>query len=117
MTSEYIRLSADTNYIRQKWVVIDCTVGTTTATTFLWVKAASYGFDTEENLLAFKRTSEGYMRDLDASGRMIQQNPYTGVDKTGLVGTLGEYRVVKLSDVAPFSRGGKIDFVPNIELG
>ena len=117
MTSELVRLLSDTNYIRQKWVVIDSTVGNTPATTFLWIKSSSCGFDTQVNLDGFKRTSEGYMRDLDANGRTIQQNPYTGVDKTGLVGTIGEYRIVKLSDVGPFSRGGKIDFVPNIELG
>lgn len=116
MALEYIKLNSDTNYIHPKWIVIEATVGTSIPSTYLWIKCVSYGFDTQEHLEAFKLTSDGYKGTLE-NGRAVKQDVYTGVDKTGLVGTIGEYMVVKLSDISAYSRGGKIDFVPNIDIG
>lgn len=113
---EHVKLTADSNYIHVKWAVIEATVGSSLANSYAWIVCVSYGFDSKENLLGFKLTSDGYEKEL-VDGRPVKQDPYTGVDKTGMVGNIGEYRVVSLVDIEPYNRGGKIDFTPNIPIG
>lgn len=113
---EHVKLTTDNNYIHVKWAVMEATIGNGLSSSYIWIKCVSYGFDSKENLLGFKLTGEGYKREL-VDGGPVKQDPYTGVDKTGMVGTLGEYRVVNLTEVEPYNRGGKIDFTPNIPIG
>lgn len=115
-TVEYVKLKSDTNYIHVKYAVMEVTVGTSLATSQIWLKCISYGWDTKENLEGLKLTSEGYQATL-VDGRPFKQDPYTGVDKTGIQGTIGEYSVVTLADVDPYNRGGKLNFVPNFNIG
>jgi hypothetical protein len=116
-TVEHVKLKSDSNYVHVKWAVMEVSVGGTLGASNAWIKCISYGCDTKENLLAFKLTSDGYKPVLDSNGHPQKQDVYTSVDKSGLVGTLGEYQVVSLSDIEPYNRGGKIDFTPNIPLG
>lgn len=116
-TVENVMLNSDTNYIHVKWAVMEVNIGGTLATSNAWIKCISYGCDTAENLLAFKLTSEGYKPTLNAAGHPEKQDVYTSVDKSGLVGTIGEYQIVSLDSVSEYNRGGKIDFTPNIPLG
>ncbi len=116
MINEIVKLNNDTNYIHTKWVVIHAQIGSSLANSQVWIKCIAHGCDTEENLAAFRLTSEGYKPALE-DGRAIKQDPYTGVDKGGIVGTINEYRVVTLDQISAYSRGGKIDFTPSIALG
>lgn len=116
MINEIVKLNNDTNYIHIKWVVVHAQIGSTLANSYAWIKCMAHGCDTEENLTAFKLTSDGYKASLE-DGRAVKQDPYTGVDKDGIVGTVGEYRIVTLDQISAYSRGGKIDFTPNIALG
>lgn len=115
-TLEHVKLNSDTNYIHVKWVIMEVSIGGTLGGSNAWIKCVSYGWDNADNLLAFKLTSEGYKPALE-NGKPVKQDPYTGVDTTGRQGTIGEYRVVSLSDISPYNRGGKIDFTPNIPIG
>jgi len=116
MINEIVKLNDDTNYIHIKWVVVHAQIGALLSNSYAWIRCMSYGCDTEEHLTAFKWTSDGYKGVLE-DGRPVKQDPYTGVDKIGIVGTLGEYKVVTLDQISAYSRGGKIDFTPNILLG
>lgn len=116
MINEIVKLNDDTNYIHVKWTVVHAQIGSTLANSYAWIRCMSHGCDTEENLLAFKLTSDGYKPVLE-DGRQVKQDPYTGVNKSGIVGTIGEYRVVALDKISAYSRGGKVDFTPNIALG
>jgi len=116
MINEIIKLNDDTNYIHIKWVVIHAQIGSTLNNSYAWIKCISHGCDTKEHLSSFKWTSDGYKAELE-DGRPIKQDPYTGVDRTGIVGILHEYKVVALSEISPYNQGGKIDFTPNILLG
>ena len=115
-TVEHVKFKNDTNYIHIKYAVMEVNIGTSLATSQAWVKCISKGCDTQEHLLAYKLTSDGYQPEL-IDGRMVKQESYTGVDTTGIIGDIGEYQIVTLADVEPYNRGGKIDFTPNINLG
>jgi hypothetical protein len=99
--NERVSLVSDTSYIRSQWVVMSAQLGTSLATSYVWIKCISFGFDTQANSEAYSAT----LMDRPSS------NP------TGLVGTLGEYKVVKLTEVKPYSRGGRIDYSPMFPLG
>jgi len=116
MINEIVKLNNDTNYIHTKWTVVHAQIGSTLANSQVWIKCVSHGCDTEVNLTAFKLTSDGYKPVLE-DGRQMKQDPYTGVDKSGIVGTIGEYRIVTLDQISAYSRGGKIDFTSNILIG
>lgn len=116
MINEIVKLNNDTNYIHIKWVVVHAQIGSSLANSHAWIRCIAHGCDTETNLTAFKLTSDGYKPALE-DGRMVKQDSYTGVNKTGIVGTINEYRVVTLDQISAYSRGGKIDFTPNIALG
>jgi len=116
-TNEFVKLINDTNYIHQKWAVIEVTVGSSLSNSKAWLKAVSFGWDTKENLTAFKLTSDGYKPAYGDDGHPEKQDEYLIVDKSGLVGRIGEYKVASLSELETYYRGGKIDFTPNIAIG
>jgi len=115
-TAEYVKLKSDSNYIHTKYAIMEVTVGSSLGASQVWLKCVSHGWDTEENLEGYKLTNDGYEPAL-VDGRAIKQNPYTGVDKTGMQGTIGEYSIATLADVDPYNRGGKLTFIPSISIG
>lgn len=115
-TVEFVKLNNDTNYIPVKWAIMEVNVGSSAANTQVWLKCISKGCDTKENLLAFKLTSDGYQPTLGPDGHPQKQTEYTPVDKSGIVGNIGEYQVTTLDSVTAYNRPN-IDFTPNIELG
>lgn len=115
-TVEHVKLKTDSNYIHIKYAVLEVTVGSTLAASQAWIKCISFGCDTKDNLELLKWSRDGYEVDL-VDGVRVKQDPYRGEDRSGMVGQPGEYQVVTLADIEPYSRGGKIDFTPNFELG
>ncbi len=114
---EHVKLKSDSNYIHIKYAVMEVTVGSSLSNSYAWIKCISFGCDTEENLIAFKLTSDGYQPVPDAKGFPVKQTEWLPVDKSGMVGTMGEWLIAPLSDLEQYNRGGKIDFTSNIQLG
>lgn len=85
---EFVKLSGDANYVPVKYAVMEVTVGGTAIATFLWLKVAGYGMDTEPHY------SDYIHSIIDAS--------FTGVAPVGLVGTMSAYSVVALSAVEAY---------------
>lgn len=115
-TVEYVKLKSDTNYIPVKYAILEVTVGASLANSPIWLKCVSHGCDTEENLTAFKLTGEGYQAVPDANGNPVAQTEYAPVDKSGIIGIIGEYQISNLDAVEAYNRPS-IKFTPNIELG
>ena len=100
---EYVYLNSEAaNYIRSKFVVISSQLGSTLATSYVWIKRLTYGFDSQVNCAAYGDTLLGTPAHFPI---------------TGLTGTLGEYQVVNLAQITPFQRGGTIGYQPMFPLG
>lgn len=91
---ENVMLTADTNYVPSKYVVMSCTVGSTLATSWCWVRCVSYGVDTEEHLNEY----------------------YNSQNRSLLSGTLGEYKVVNLTQIKPYYRRASVKET-NVDIG
>jgi len=87
MINEFVMLTADTNYVPVKYMVMNSTVGSTTGATYLWLKQVSYGMDTQTHY----ETYISAIRDGSLTGGVL-----------GLVGTLTTYSVVALSSVEAY---------------
>jgi len=98
-TFEVVMLSSDTNIVPVKYGVMECTVGSSLATTNLWLKCVAYGVASQE--------------DLDSIAS--QMNYY---DKALLVGTPGSYVVTTLDKVKPYNRKTDVKIPQvNVQIG
>lgn len=87
-TIEYVKLTADaSDYVAPKYAIIEATIGSTTAASFVWLKCVSYGFVNEADYTTYIATIDN-----------------AGPNKSLLKGTLGTYTVVAVSVIAPHSR-------------
>lgn len=89
-TKEYVKLSSDTNYIPIKYSVVEASIGTSDATSGVWLKCVAHGWDTESN---YKTYLDSALYD-GSSGLQI--------DTTGVQGTLGSYVVTTISDIQEY---------------
>lgn len=99
-SSELVKLNSDTNYIPQKWQVVEATI--TSGGGNVWLKCVAHGVDTEENLK--KIFNEYYYDrfDLETDGRARSVIQREGMQ--GLVGTMDEYRIETISNISAYSR-------------
>lgn len=102
---ENVMLVSDNGmYVAPRYSVLDSTVGSGAASTYLWLKCVSYGFSEHDDFLDYKNSCK--------SGVAI---------KSKLQGPCGTYVVVKLSEVTPYTRpnsfDAEFDFVSSWQLG
>ena len=81
-TFEVVMLKTDTNVVPVKYAVVECTIGSTLANSFVWLKCIAYGMATKEDVVSYGREP----------------------DSSLLQGTPGEYTVTSLDKVSPYSR-------------
>ena len=81
-TFEVVMLKTDTNVVPVKYAVVECTIGSTLAASYVWLKCISYGMSTKEDIVSYG------------------QEP----DSSLLKGIPGEYVVTSLDKVSPYSR-------------
>jgi hypothetical protein len=116
MIQDVMLNSDSSNYIKPRYTIVETTVGNSLASSFVWLQCVSQGFDTQENYEKFARTFQGYNANL-TDGKPIKQTEYTFIHKTGLVGTIGEWKVENLNNIKPYKIDIDIDFMPNFPLG
>jgi len=89
---EYVKLAADAgDYVAPKYAIIESTIGSTAATSFVWLKSVSYGFVNESDY-------DTYIANIDTAGP----------DKSLLKGSIGVYTVASIDSVVSYSRPRKI---------
>jgi hypothetical protein len=90
-TKLIVKKSADTNYIKVKYSVVEMTVGSNAANTLCVIMTIFPGFDTELNYNKWKSTWNG------------DYNTLTGRDITGMTGTMGALEVVTLDTIVNYN--------------
>ena len=85
-TKEFVQISGDSWEVPIKYAVIETTVGSNTAGTYLWLKCIGYGFDTIAHF-------DAYVASLDTSV----------TDTTGIKGSFGVYSVITLNLVQEYN--------------
>lgn len=94
VTYEQVKLITDTNYIPVKYVVMEVTLGSTLANSYVWLKQASYGVATEADLNSY----------------------YDSPKRSLLVGTMSVYSITTLDKVVAYSRNVSVKEV-NVPIG
>ena len=85
-TKEYVKLTADGDYVPIKYMVMETTIGNTALSSYAGLKVAGHGMTTGPLYEAYKAAV------LDAT--------FNGISvPTGLTGAIGTYSVVALSTV------------------
>jgi hypothetical protein len=91
---ENVKLNSDSGlYVAPRYTVIEASVSSNPATTYLWLKCVSYGFTDESNFAAYKAS--------------VINNGMA--DKSQLVGPCGTYIIANLSDVVTYTRPYSFD--------
>ncbi len=86
-TIEYVKLTADTNFIPVKYAVMEATVGSSLGNSYIWLKCIGQGVASQADLTALKT----------AIGK------YEAYDKTKVIGTLGSYLVTSIDKITPYA--------------
>ena len=90
---ENVKLVSDNGlYVSPRYSVISCTIGSTTATSFVWLKCISYGIASQQDFDDYKTSVQSGI-----------------ADKSKLQGPYGQYVVAKISDIVPYTRPASID--------
>jgi hypothetical protein len=96
-TKEYVKLSSDSKFITVKYMVMEASVGAAASSTYLWLKVASYGIDTDAHY-------KDYM-DSIADDSFSRKDLVTDF---GFQGTLDAYSVVALDAVEAYGDSKKL---------
>jgi hypothetical protein len=85
-TREVVMLNSDTNYIPVKYAVMEVSVGSTLAASYVWLKCISGGVALEADFDALKASL----------------NAGSTPDYTKMLGTIGAYSVAALSTIKEY---------------
>ena len=90
---ENVKLVSDSGlYVSPRYSVISCAIGSTTATSYVWLKCVSYGVASQQDFLDYKTSVQAGI-----------------ADKSKLQGPYGQYVVAKVSDIVPYGRPSSMD--------
>lgn len=87
MSTQRVKLIADTGYIPVMYAVVGATIGSTLAASYAWLEAIGYGIDLEAELDVLK----------------VNKEEGTVADFSVLNGTKGSYSVAALSTISEYT--------------